>query len=64
LNDPTYQLTAYPSHLEKLGYLFDVLSVETSQKALLGQSTAEEVTGQWAKYLTDAQQEWLAKNKQ
>jgi multiple sugar transport system substrate-binding protein len=41
LNDPKYQLTAYPSHLEKLGYLFDVMSVETSQKALLGQMTAQ-----------------------
>jgi multiple sugar transport system substrate-binding protein len=64
LNDPKYELTAYPSHLEKLGYLFDVISVETSQKALLGQATAKDVTDQWAKYLTDAQQEWLAKNKQ
>jgi multiple sugar transport system substrate-binding protein len=64
LNDPKYQLTAYPSHLEKLGYLFDVMSVETSQKALLGQMTAQEVADQWAKYLTDAQKEWLAKNKQ
>jgi len=63
LNDPKYQLTAYPSHLEKLGYLFDVMSVETSQKALLGQMTAQEVADQWAKYLTDAQKEWLAKNK-
>jgi multiple sugar transport system substrate-binding protein len=64
LNDPKYELTAYPAHLEKLGYLFDVMSVETSQKALLGQMTAQEVADQWAKYLTDAQQEWLAKNKQ
>ncbi len=64
LNDPKYELTAYPSHLEKLGYLFDVVSVETSQKALLGQMTAQEVADQWAKYLTDAQKEWLAKNKQ
>jgi multiple sugar transport system substrate-binding protein len=64
LNDPKYELTAYPAHLEKLGYLFDVMSVETSQKALLGQMTAQEVADQWAKYLTGAQQEWLSKNKQ
>ena len=29
LNDPRWELTAMPTHLEKLGYLFDVMSVET-----------------------------------
>ncbi|MBX6323952.1 MAG: sugar ABC transporter substrate-binding protein [Rhodospirillaceae bacterium] len=63
LNDPKYDLTPYPVHLEKLGYFFDVLSVQTAQKALLGQSTAQQLGDEWAKYLTDAQKEYLAKQK-
>ena len=64
LNDPRYELTAVPVHLEELGYFYDVLSVQTAQEALLGKKTAEDVANQWAKYLTDAQQKWLAKQKQ
>ena len=50
--------------LNALGYFYDVLSVQTAQEALLGKKTAEDVANQWAKYLTDAQQKWLAKQKQ
>ena len=64
LNDPRYVLTPVPVHLEELGYFYDVLSVQTAQEALLGKRTAEDVANQWAKYLTDAQQKWLAKQKQ
>ncbi len=53
--------TQFPVHLNELGYFFDVLSVKTAQQALLGQRTAEDVAGEWAKYLTDAQKKWLAK---
>jgi len=64
LNDPRYVLTPVPVHLEELGYFYDVLSVQTAQEALLGKKTPEDVANQWAKYLTDAQQKWLAKQKQ
>ena len=62
LNDTEhYDLAQFPVHLNELGYFFDVLSIKTAQQALLGQRTAEDVTGEWAKYLTDAQKKWLAK---
>ncbi|MGP1395155.1 MAG: ABC transporter substrate-binding protein [Inquilinaceae bacterium] len=60
LNDPRYELTAVPAHLEELGYFFDNLSIQTAQEALLGQRTAEDVTAEWAAYLTEAQQKWMA----
>lgn len=63
LNDPRYELTAVPAHLEELGYFFDSLSVQTAQQALLGQRTAEDVTREWAEYLTAAQQKWLAEQQ-
>ena len=63
LNDTKYELTPVPVHLEKLGYFFDVLSVQTAQKALLGQMGAQELGDTWAKYLTDAQQEYLKKKQ-
>ena len=34
--------------------------VQTGQEALLGDRTAEDVTNEWAEYLTAAQQKWLA----
>jgi multiple sugar transport system substrate-binding protein len=64
LNDPKYELIPVPVHLEKLGYFFDVLSVQTAQKALLGELTAQQLADEWSKYLTDAQKEFLAKAKQ
>ncbi|HET8729085.1 MAG TPA: sugar ABC transporter substrate-binding protein [Alphaproteobacteria bacterium] len=63
LNDPRYELTPMPAHLEELGYFFDSLSIQTAQEALLGQRTAEDVTNEWAEYLTAAQQKWLAEQQ-
>lgn len=60
LNDPNYAFTLFPYHLPELGYFFDVISKDTFQEALLGDKTAEEVANEWATYLTDAQQKWLA----
>jgi len=59
LEDDRYDLRPWPAHLPELGYFFDVLSVETSQSAMLGQMTAEELANEWATFLTDAQQAWL-----
>ncbi len=64
LKDPNrYILTTVPSHLENLGPFFDSTSVKDFQQMLLGQRTAADVAGGWAKYLTEQQQAYLAKAK-
>lgn len=63
LNDPKYELTPVPVHLEKLGYFFDVMAVPTAQEMLLGKRKPQEVADQWAKFLTDAQRTWIAAQK-
>ena len=63
LNDPSFTMVPVPVHLEKLGYFFDVMSVSTSQEMLLGKRPIKDVADQWAKYLTDAQQQYLAQQK-
>jgi multiple sugar transport system substrate-binding protein len=63
LNDPRWNPIPWPAHLEEFGYFFDVMSVEGTQKALLGQATAQEVADGWAQYLTEAQQKWMAAQK-
>ena len=50
----------WPAHLPELGEFFDVIAVETSQAALLGQMTAEELGQEWDAFLTEAQQRWMA----
>jgi multiple sugar transport system substrate-binding protein len=60
LNDERWQPTSMPTYLEEFGYFADVIVVQTGQEALLGQRSAEEVAGEWADYLTAAQQKWLA----
>jgi multiple sugar transport system substrate-binding protein len=64
LNDPRYELMLVPVHLEKLGQFVDLILVTTGQELLLGKRTVQDVSNQWAKFLTDAQKQWLAKNKQ
>lgn len=59
LEDSRYDLRPWPAHLPELGYFFDVMSVDTSQSALLGQMTAEELANEWAEFLTEAQQAYL-----
>ncbi len=64
LDDPdTYKLVVVPSHLENLGNFFDNVSVKTYQQALLGQRSAQSVADEWAAYLTEQQQAYLAKAK-
>ena len=60
LDDPRWQPTSMPTYLEEFGYFADVLSIQGGQEALLGQRTAEDVATEWADYLTEAQQKWLA----
>jgi multiple sugar transport system substrate-binding protein len=63
LNDPAWNPIPWPAHLEEFGYFFDVMSVEGTQKALLGQETAQAIADGWAQYLTEAQQKWMAAQK-
>jgi multiple sugar transport system substrate-binding protein len=51
LNNPdTYIPLSMPSYLEGFGFFADQLSIETSQQALLGEITAQEMADQWAEY--------------
>jgi len=59
LEDDRWQLMTWPAHLPELGEFFDVIAVETSQAALLGQLSAEELGRTWHEFLTEAQQRWM-----
>ena len=52
-----------PTHLEEFAFFKDSLVIKTSQQALLGDITPEELANQWADYLTKAQQKYLASKK-
>ena len=53
LNDPAWQPLSMPTYLEGFGYFADSIALETSQEALLGNITAQEMADQWAEYLTE-----------
>lgn len=53
--------TVMPTHLEEFAFFKDSLVIKTSQQALLGDITPQELADQWADYLTKAQQKHLAK---
>ncbi len=53
LNDPAWTPLVMPSYLEGFGYFADSLALETSQEALLGDITAQEMADQWAEFLTE-----------
>ncbi len=61
LEDPDAVPTTMPTYLEEFAYFKDALAIQTSQEALLGDITPEELANQWAEYLTEAQQKFLAK---
>ncbi len=53
--------TVMPTYLEEFAYFKDSLAIKTTQEAMLGDITPEELAKQWADYLTAAQQKFLAK---
>jgi multiple sugar transport system substrate-binding protein len=55
--------TVMPTYLEEFAYFADSIAVKTTQQALLGQLSPEDLAKQWADYLTAAQQKYLAKSK-
>jgi multiple sugar transport system substrate-binding protein len=60
LRDPNIVPTSLPSYLEEFAYFKDSLVPTSSQRALLGEITAEEMAKEWADYLTAAQQKYMA----
>jgi len=61
LQDKDAVPTVMPTHLEEFAFFKDSLVVKTSQEALLGDITPQQLADQWADYLTKGQQKFLAK---
>ncbi|WP_337267860.1 ABC transporter substrate-binding protein [Oryzifoliimicrobium ureilyticus] len=53
--------TTMPTYLEEFAYFKDSLVIKTSQEALLGDISPEDLAKQWADYMTKAQQKYLSK---
>ncbi|EKF18143.1 extracellular solute-binding protein [Nitratireductor pacificus pht-3B] len=60
LNGAQYVPTVMPSYLEQWGYFGSTMVVETSQEALLGKRTAQDVADEWAAFLTAEYAKWKA----
>jgi len=60
LNGAQYEPTTMPTHLEQWGYFASTVLLETSQEALLGQRSAQDVADEWADLLTDEYSKWKA----
>lgn len=58
LNDPAWQPLTMPTYLEQFGYFADSIALETSQQALLGQITVQQMADQWAEFLTEEYAKW------
>ncbi len=52
--------TTMPTYLAEFAFFKDSLVIKTSQEALLGDITPEDLAKQWADYMTKAQQKFLA----
>jgi len=63
LGDKNVVPTVMPTYLQEFAFFKDSLVIKTSQEALLGDLTPEDLAKQWADYMTKAQQKYLA-NKQ
>ncbi|SFU05665.1 carbohydrate ABC transporter substrate-binding protein, CUT1 family [Pseudovibrio denitrificans] len=61
LSDPDVHPLTMPTHLEEFAFFKDSMSIRTSQEALLGRKSAEELGKEWGDYLSAAQKKWLAK---
>lgn len=60
LNGEQYVPTIMPTFLEEWGYFTSTILLESSQEALLGQRTAQDVADEWAATLTEAYANWQA----
>lgn len=61
LNGEEYVPTVMPTYLEQWGYFSSTVLLESSQEALLGQRTAQDVADEWAELLTGEYAKWKAK---
>ncbi len=61
LNGEQYEPTVMPTYLEQWGYFGSTVLLETSQEALLGQRSAQDVADEWAELLTSEYAKWKAK---
>lgn len=60
LNGEQYEPTIMPTYLEQWGYFGSTLVLETSQEALLGQRSAQDLADEWAEFLTEEHSKWKA----
>jgi hypothetical protein len=60
LADKDVHPTVMPTHLEEFAFFKDSLVIKTSQEALLGDRSPEDLAKEWADYMTKAQQKFLA----
>lgn len=58
LNEPQYVPTIMPTYLEKFAFFADSIALESSQEALLGERTAEDIASEWADFLTEEYAKW------
>ncbi|HET7412107.1 MAG TPA: sugar ABC transporter substrate-binding protein [Pararhizobium sp.] len=63
LSDPDTHPLILPFRLKQFGFFADSLVPQTSQKALLGQITPEQLAQKWADYLTKANKAYIAAHK-
>ena len=61
LGDKDVVPTIMPTYLEEFAFFKDSLVIKTSQEALLGDRTPEDVAKEWADYMTKAQQKFMKK---
>lgn len=60
LNGAEYVPTLMPAYLEQFGYFADSIALDSSQEALLGQRTAQDIADEWADFLTKEYAAWKA----
>ena len=60
LNGSEYEPTVMPTYLEQFGYFADSIVLESSQEALLGQRSAQDIADEWAAFLTKEYASWKA----
>jgi multiple sugar transport system substrate-binding protein len=60
LNGEQYIPTVMPTFLEEWGFFASTIVLETSQEALLGQRSAQDLADEWAEFLNEAYADWQA----
>ncbi|WP_425049414.1 ABC transporter substrate-binding protein [Psychromarinibacter sp. S121] len=60
LNDPAWEPLTMPTYLEGFGYFADSIALETSQQALLGEISAQDMADEWAAFLTEEYEKYQA----